>query len=144
MTHRVYQNVCASVAATSDWMHEAENALDLFSPLQVNHIVFRVLQIFAFAFVAVYKRHQIRSVISLQTMASFSCMNAPSTLSSRLSGRKAFSGTAVPSNGRISQTRRQAQSVVPQALFTKNKQKNNVSGDPMRIDTVKDLICNFS
>lgn len=56
--------------------------------------------------------------------ASMSLINAPTVMSSRLSSRKAFSGTAVSCSGRYVAPRRQTPAVVPQALFTKNKQKN--------------------
>lgn len=60
-------------------------------------------------------------------MTSFTCINTinmQSMLSSKVSGRKAFNGTSVPSIGRCLPARHQARRVSPQALFTKNKTKN--------------------
>ena len=60
-----------------------------------------------------------------------STINATSMMSSRLSSRKAFSGNTLPCSSRVVPSRRQAAAVAPQALFTKNKQKNPVSRDSM-------------
>ena len=46
--------------------------------------------------------------------------------SSAVAGRKAFSGTSIPSMSRTLPARHQARTVTPQALFTKNKTKNEV------------------
>lgn len=60
-------------------------------------------------------------------MAAFTCMNSTSMQSmhsSAVAGRKAFSGTSIPSMSRTLPARHQARTVTPQALFTKNKTKN--------------------
>ena len=47
--------------------------------------------------------------------------------SSAVAGRKAFSGASIPSMSRTLPARHQARTVTPQALFTKNKTKNEVT-----------------
>ena len=45
---------------------------------------------------------------------------------SKVTSRKAFSGALVPSTSRAMPVRHQRRTVIPQALFTKNKTKNEV------------------
>ena len=62
-------------------------------------------------------------------MTSFTCLNSinmQSTLMSKMTSRKAFSGALVPSTSRAMPVRHQLRTVIPQALFTKNKTKNEV------------------
>jgi len=62
-------------------------------------------------------------------MTSFTCLNSinmQSTLMSKVTSRKAFSGALVPSTSRAIPVRHQRRTVIPQALFTKNKTKNEV------------------
>ena len=62
-------------------------------------------------------------------MTSFTCLNSinmQSTLMSKVTSRKAFSGALVPSPSRAMPVRHQLRTVIPQALFTKNKTKNEV------------------
>ena len=67
-------------------------------------------------------------------MTSFTCLNSinmQSTLMSKMTSRKAFSGALVPSTSRAMRVRHQIRTVVPQALFTKNKTKNEVCNASM-------------
>lgn len=68
-------------------------------------------------------------LINISSVMSYACMNSismQSTLASKMSGRKAFAGTSVSSAGHVLPARQQARRVCPQALFTKNKTKNEV------------------